>query len=258
MIYKINDLTFSYGKREPVLRNVDLSLEKGEILTVLGRNGAGKSTLFACMLGLLPGYEGEILLKGKDLKDLKEREIASVCGYVPQNHTPTFGFKVIDFVTLGCAHSIGLFSHPGEKEREAAMKALSMLGIEELADRNYSELSGGERQQVTIARAITAEPEAILFDEPTAHLDFGNQIKVLRIIKNLAERGYTVAVTTHDPNHALLLEGNVVLFGKDGSVEKGSSEEMISTEKLSDIYGPDIQIRYSEEFGRKICACKGI
>ncbi len=253
MIYEIKDLTFAYGKREPVLRNVNLTLEEGEILTVLGRNGAGKSTLFSCMLGLAGTYEGEIFLKGKNLKELKEREIASVCGFVPQSHNPTFGFRVIDFVILGCAHSIGLFSHPGEKERENAFEALRILGIEDLAERNYSELSGGERQQVTIARALAAKPEAILFDEPTAHLDFSNQIKVLRVIKDLSERGYTVAVTTHDPNHALILGGNAALFKKDGSVEKGSAEEIVSEEKLSGIYGSDIRIRYAEEFGRKIC-----
>ncbi len=253
MIYEIKGLTFAYGKNEPVLNNIDLCLGEGEILTVLGRNGAGKSTLFSCMLGLSGGYGGEILLKGRDLKGLKEREIASVCGFVPQSHDPTFGFRVMDFVVLGCAHSIGLFSHPGEKELSDAMEALRTLGIEDLAERNYSELSGGERQQVTIARALAAKPEAILFDEPTAHLDFSNQIKVLRVIKELSKQGYTVAVTTHDPNHALILGGSVALFRKDGSVEKGSAEEMVSEEKLSGIYGSDIRIRYAEEFGRKIC-----
>jgi len=253
MIYEVKGLSFSYGGNAPVLKDASFDLKEGEILTVLGRNGAGKSTLFSCMLGLLQGYEGEILLKGRDLKTLKEKEIAASCSFVPQNHMLSFGFSVIDYVILGCAHSIGLFSHPGEKEKEAAIKALKTLGIEDFASRPCTELSGGEMQQVTIARAIAAGPEAILFDEPTAHLDFSNQSKVLKVIKDLSKKGYTIAVTTHDPNHAILLGGNVLLFGKDGKIEKGTAEEMVTMEKLSSIYGSDIQIKYSEEFGRKIC-----
>lgn len=252
MIYETKNLTFSYGK-DPLLCDVNLTLSEGELVTVLGRNGAGKSTLFSCITGLLKPQGGEILLEGKNINSLNERQIASVVSFVPQNHVPSFGFSVFDFVLMGTASKVGLFSHPGKDEEASALAALERLGISNFADRSYMELSGGERQQVCIARAIAAKPKVILFDEPTAHLDYTNQIKVLRIIKELASDGYSMAVTTHDPNHAILLDGNVYLFDGNGHVTSGSSNKLITEEKLKSIYGGELKIRYLEEFGRNVC-----
>ena len=130
---------------------------------------------------------------------------------------------------------------------------MEMLGISHLAARNYSELSGGERQQAAIARAVAAGPKAVLFDEPTAHLDVGNQVRVLRIIKALSENGFAVAVTTHDPNHALLLGGKAAIFDRTWGVVSGSVEEMVTEEKLRALYGEKLILRYLEELGRSVC-----
>lgn len=252
IICRTVQLGFSYGGDRQVFSGADLVIEKGELLTVLGRNGAGKSTLFGCILGLFDGYTGYIEINGRDLKKMDEKERASVMGYVPQAHDPSFGFKVKDFVILGCASSVGLFSHPGSIEERKAQDAMRMLDIEHLADRIYSELSGGERQLVTIARALASEPEMLLFDEPVAHLDYANQVKVLRLIKKLSSEGYTVAVTTHDPNHALLLGGSAAVM-HGGKLVQGSVEDMVTEKVLSDIYGDGIMIRYIEELGRTVC-----
>lgn len=253
MIYKIQNLKYSYDGERQVLNGADLELKEGELLTVLGRNGAGKSTLFSCMLGLLKPYEGNILLDGKEISSLKEKDIASVVSYVPQTHSPAFGYTVFDFVLMGCASKVGMFSRPGQAEERAALNALDMLGMLDFADRFYGELSGGEKQQITIARALVSNPKAILFDEPTSHLDYSNQIKVLKVIKKLSEQGFAVAVTTHDPNHALLLGGSVALFDGKGTVETGDVADLVTEEKLVNIYGSDLKIRYSEEFKRNVC-----
>lgn len=254
MIYEIRDLHFAYRSGAPeVLQGVSLDLEEGRLLTILGCNGSGKSTLFGCMLGLLKPQSGSIALCGEDLTKLSPRRIAEQVGYVPQSHTPAFDYTVSEFVLMGCAAKVGLLSHPGAAERRAADAAIERMGLDSLRDRPYTELSGGERQMVTIARAIAANPRAILFDEPTSHLDFGNQVKVLRVIRDLSADGYAVVVTTHDPNHALLLGGQTALFTGKGSVEVGDPNEILTEERLSALYGAELKLRYLDELERSVC-----
>ena len=254
MIYELRDLHFAYRPGAPeVLQGVALDLEEGRLLTILGCNGSGKSTLFGCMLGLLKPQSGSIALCGEDLTKLSPRAIASRVGYVPQSHTPAFDYTVFEFVLMGCAARVGLLSHPGAEERRRAEEAIARMGLEKLRDRPYTELSGGERQQVTIARAIAAQPRAILFDEPTSHLDFGNQVKVLRVIRELSADGYAVVVTTHDPNHALLLGGQTALFTGKGQVEVGAPETLLTEERLNALYGAELKLRYMDELERSVC-----
>lgn len=252
MIYEVSGLSFSYGKHR-VLNDVNLTLEEGELLCVLGKNGSGKSTLFSCLLALERSYEGSIRLCGTDLKRLKEREIASAIGYVPQNSNSTFDFTVYEYVLMGRAAHVKMFSHPSKQDKDAAINALETMDILDLKDRSITELSGGERQQAAIARALVANPKAILFDEPTAHLDYSNQIKVLKIIKRLYKNGYAVCMTTHDPNHALLLDGNVALIDDEGHIQKGTVDDMLSDRKLGKLFGQDMNIFYVDELKRKVC-----
>ena len=253
MIYEISDLRFAYSAKGPeVLQGVSLSLAEGGLLTILGCNGSGKSTLFGCMLGLLKPKSGRISLCGEDLSRLSPRKIAERVGYVPQSHNPTFDYSVYEFVLMGCAARVGLLSHPGAEERRAADEAIARMGLAPLRNRPYTELSGGERQMVTIARAIAAKPRAILFDEPTSHLDFGNQIRVLRVIRSLSEDGYAVVVTTHDPNHALLLGGQTALF-TGRQVEVGDPSVLLTEERLQALYGAELKLRYLDELERSVC-----
>lgn len=254
MLYEIQDLHFSYRPNSPeVLRGVNLSIRQGEILTVLGRNGAGKSTLFSCMLGIQKPRQGTIRIQGRDIQSMTEREIAAVAGFVPQSHNPAFSYTVEEFVLMGCAARIGLFSTPGEEERQRARQALEKMDITHLAQRPYTELSGGERQQAVIARAIVGQPQIILFDEPTSHLDFANQGKVLRIVKRLSQEGFAVAITTHDPNHALLLGGNTAILGSNGQITWGPTETIVTQENLEKVYGADIYLQPWPQLGRSVC-----
>ena len=254
MIYELRDLHFAYRSGAPeVLQGVSLELAEGQLLTILGCNGSGKCTLFGCMLGLLKPQSGTILLCGDELTKLNPRTIASRVGYVPQSHTPTFDYTVFEFVLMGCAARVGLLSQPGAEERRRADEAIERMGLEPLRNRPYTELPGGERQMVTIARAIAAHPRAILFDEPTSHLDFGNQVKVLRVIRDLSSDGYAVVVTTHDPNHALLLGGQTALFDGRGGVEVGDPDTLLTEERLQALYGTELKLRYMDELKRSVC-----
>ena len=253
-IFELKNVSFSYHSSErKVLEGVNLDIHEGNIVSVLGRNGAGKSTLLGCMLGLLKPQEGEIFLSGRNLRNMTERDIASVAGFVPQNHTPVYGHTVSDFVLMGCASRIGFFSRPGKKDKDDTEAALMEMGIEHLADRPYTELSGGERQQAIIARAIVTKPRIVLFDEPTAHLDFGNQLRVLRIIKDLADKGFAVVITTHNPDHAMLLGGHTAIIDGEGHLISGKTAELFTEEALKNVYGSDLRLKYIDEFGRNIC-----
>ncbi|MBR2619796.1 MAG: ABC transporter ATP-binding protein [Firmicutes bacterium] len=259
MIYEVSNLTFSYpqGDRK-VLDGASLQLDEGEILCILGPNGAGKTTLLNCMAGLLKAESGRINICGKDIKSMKEKEIASLIGYVPQIHTPAFDYKVLDFVLMGRAPKIGVFSSPGKEDEELCMNVLRSMGIDHIAHKSYMNISGGERQQAMIARTIVQEPKAILFDEPTAHLDYGNQHRVLKRVKQMAEEGYSVIITTHNPDHALMLDDKVAVVSRNGKIIQGESRDIITEDVLSEVYNIDLKITYVEEIGRKTCFVPGL
>lgn len=259
VIYEVDNICFRYPAYErDVLKGVSLSLHKGEILCILGPNGAGKTTLLSCMAGLLKPASGNIKLCGRDLSEMSEKETAKLVGFVPQMHVPSFDYKVIDFVLMGRAPHTGLFSRPSIDEEQHCREVLENMGLAHIADKSYLDISGGERQQLLIARAVIQSPEVILFDEPTAHLDYGNQHRTLSRIKQMASDGYSVVITTHNPDHALLLGDKAAIVSKDGTVVQGSTSDIITEEMLSDVYGMDIRIRYIEELGRTACLVPGL
>lgn len=254
MIYDVRNLTFSYSSDErKILNGASLSLEKGQVLCILGPNGAGKTTLLNCMAGLLSPESGDIMLCGRNLKEMKEKKIAKLVAYVPQLHTPSFDYKGIDFVLMGRAPRTGTFSRPSAEEEQLCMTVLKSMGLENLADKSYLNISGGERQQLLIARAIVQEPEVVLFDEPTAHLDFGNQHRVLKMVRKMADEGYSVVMTTHNPDHALLLGGRAAIVSRDGTIMQGECEDIVTEENLKKVYGIDLKLLYVDELGRKAC-----
>lgn len=250
MRYKINKLSFKYPSSKQILNNISFNIKKGQLYTVLGKNGIGKTTLFNCLLNFNNKYEGTITLNDKDIKTLKEKEIAKLVSYVPQSTNCTFDYTVFEYVLMGTASNISLFSSPSNKEKEQVKIALKELNILNLENKKFNELSGGEQQLVLIARAIVNNPEVIFFDEPTSHLDYENQIKVLRIINNLKDKGYTIVLTTHDPNHAFLLKGNVILFDNKGLIKKGDYKKVLTKKNLQAVFGKELQIKFLREYKR--------
>ena len=253
MIYELNALSFAYPGGRRVLDRVSLTLKRGEVLSILGPNGAGKSTLLGCMTGALPVSEGAVRLDGRDVRQMGAAEIARLVGFVPQNHSPVFGYTVFEFVLMGRAPLIPTLARPREADRAAAREALAQMGLSHLADRPYTEISGGERQQAVIARAIVRRPQAVLFDEPTAHLDLGNQLRTLRMLKDLSRQGYAIAVTTHDPDHAILLGGRTAVLDRGGRLTVGDAGEIIREDLLCRVYQTDLKLRYVEELDRTVC-----
>lgn len=234
----IRDLRFSYGDR-PVLQGVSLRLGVGELVFLLGANGAGKSTLFRCVLGLLPGYEGTVALRSGDTRRLSARALAREIAYIPQNHHPTFSYPVLDMVLMGTHHRLSPFSNPGPKEEAIALEALEQVGIRDLAQRDFQHLSGGEQQLVLIARALCQRSDVLLMDEPTSSLDYGNQLRVLQRVSELAGQGYTVILSTHDPQHALRFSRRVLAL-RDGRVAAfGDTREVLTETLLRRLYGVD-------------------
>ena len=253
-IIDIRSISFSYPQsKRLVLNDCSLQIMAGEITSFLGPNGAGKSTLLNCACGLLRPQSGDIYLNEKSIWTMKQTEIAKVVGYVQQYQNSSFAHSVFDYVLMGRASNISLFQKPSEADRELVYEVLEKMGITYLADCAITEISGGERQQAAIARAIVQHPQVIFFDEPTSHLDYGNQISILQIIHQLKEQGYAVVMTTHNPDHCLMLGGNVAVLDRKGHLCYGQVSEIITEERLRSIYNTDITIRFFAEAGRPIC-----
>ncbi len=229
-------------RRTKIGRDIDLDIREGEVLCLLGPNGGGKTTLMKTLLGLLPALGGSVKLLDRDIADYSRGELARIVGYVPQAGTNFFPFNVIDVVLMGRVAHIGLFASPGKKDVAAADAALASLGIGHLRDRIYTEISGGERQLVLIARALAQEPRLLVMDEPTASLDFGNQLRVLDQITALAKRGMAVVLSTHDPDHVFLCGDRAALLRGGRLVALGPPSEVITPAALEALYGVEVEV----------------
>ncbi len=254
MIYQVENISFAYpGSSRTIYRNCSFELKEGEILSILGPNGAGKSTLLNSLIGILKPQKGNIFLAGRNIRSLTEKEIARQIGYVQQSHNPVFAYTVLDFVLMGCASTKNLFSRPAKEDHARALHILEMFHIVHLADKPYIYLSGGEQQQAMIARAVIHQPKVLLFDEPTSHLDYGRQMITLRMIKKLAAEGYAVILTTHNPDHVLLLGGKVATMEYEGHFSIGGAGDIITEPRLAGIYQAQLHLLDIEELDRTAC-----
>ncbi|MBR4777147.1 MAG: ABC transporter ATP-binding protein [Lachnospiraceae bacterium] len=240
MSLEIKDLSFRYFKRGPlVLDKVSFSLNKGEIGVILGKNGSGKTTLFKNVLGLVKPTGGSISFNGKDLSKVSRRERAGYIAYVPQN--VEFGaLSVFDTVLMGRMPYFGLIS--GKEDEKKTFKVLEEMGLTDLASRNVTELSGGERQKVAIARAFTQEPELMVFDEPTGNLDIANEQLILNEAKRIAtDKGIGILTSLHDLNHALAV-GDKFFFLKNGKLLYTGGKDIISKELIKEVFDAEVSI----------------
>lgn len=232
-LIKFRDITVAYGKNT-ILKNINLDIHQGEITTLLGPNGSGKTTLMSTLNGLIKPVSGSITVDNKDILKMKPKELAKIVATVPQFHNASFDFKVFDMVLSGRSPYIEYM--PKQTDREKAMYAIQRVGIEHLKDKEYTKISGGERQLVMIARAVAQESKIIVLDEPTSYLDLKNQIKVLNLVKEInKEKGTTCIMTLHEPNYALTYSHKVILVYK-GEVRLGNPEEIVNTENIKVVY----------------------
>jgi ABC-type cobalamin/Fe3+-siderophores transport system ATPase subunit len=248
---EVSSLEFGFPGRT-IGREVSFSLAAGEALCVLGPNGGGKTTLFRTLLGLLRKHAGSISVGGRPLEELSRAEIARQIGYVPQGHTGYFAYAMRDFVLMGRTAHLGTFAAPGKADREIAQRALESLGIGALAGKPVTEVSGGERQLALVARALAQQPRLLVMDEPTANLDFGNQVRVLERIAGLARSEMAVLFSSHNPDHAFLAADRVLLLGEGRVLELGAPREVIRSDTLARLYGVSVEVLQLEG-GRHTC-----
>ncbi len=251
---KVKSASFSYDGKINIFEKVSFSIESGDVLCILGPNGAGKSTLIMCMGHILNLTEGRVWLYGRDMAGLNHRQIAQKIGYIPQRHNPVFPYSVLDVVLMGRAAHLGRLSSPGRKDRDIAQKAIERVGIPHLIKKPYTEISGGEMQLVLIAMVLAQEPSILLLDEPTSHLDFGNQVRILNVITGLAEEGLSIIMSSHFPDHAFVTANKAAIMKQGESMLMGEPDVVITEETMRTTYGVDVKIlSLDSDSHRKVC-----
>jgi iron complex transport system ATP-binding protein len=246
---RVQDLAFGFPSRE-VGAGVDFALRQGETLAVLGGNGAGKTTLLRTLLGLLAPRAGHVEVDGVPLATLGTTERARRIAYVPQHHVPPFAFRVLDSVLMGRAARLPAFARPGAMDVAAARAALARLRVEFLAERPITELSGGERQLVQIARALAQDTPVLVLDEPTASLDFGHRARVLAELDRLRASGLAIVFSTHGPQHALAHADRALLIAGGAPLACDSAHAALTAENVTRLYG--VAVDLVDVGGRKV------
>ena len=233
--YIIQDLCFSYGSL-PCLDDINLTLEPGFLYGLVGPNGSGKSTLLDLMSGHLRLDSGTISLKGKLLDRYSKKELAKCLTSVPQSFSFNFDFVVYDVVLMGRHPYIGKLAAPNKTDHLLVQQALELMGVEHLRDRSIRKLSGGEKQRVMIARALTQDTEIVLLDEVTANLDINHGISIMKTMAELVSQGHTVVAALHDLNMALAFCDKVIVLKQGQLHHFGDASEVITTRMVKDIY----------------------
>lgn len=228
---------FYYEKNRPVLEHINFEIHSGEIMAVLGANGAGKTTLLRCLMGMEKWKCGRSLLDGEDIAAMRPKKLWSKMAYVPQTGTAGSAYTVMEMGLLGRGSRLGFLEKPGMKDVEIVRRILRFLGIAHLEEKQCAKISGGELQMVLIARALAAEPEILILDEPEANLDLRNQWIVLEIMSRLAEKGMTCIFNTHDPSHALEKAGKSLLLLPSGGTIFGETKNVITESTLEEAFG---------------------
>ena len=236
-----------------VLRDLTFHIPDNTLVNVLGPNGVGKSTLFRCILCLNGNWTGSIRVNGHDLRALSVRDRAREIAYIPQSHAPVYNYEVIDVVLMSAGGNIGLFGTPKRCHLDRAWEALERVGIAHLGHRPYTQISGGEQQLVLIARAIAQDARTIIMDEPTSALDYGNTVRVLSCVRQLAREGMSIVQSTHQPDQAFLYSDKTLVIADGRVLAFGDPKDVITKELVSAIYGVDVEV--NSLYGDKVRVC---
>ncbi|MBU2456073.1 MAG: ABC transporter ATP-binding protein, partial [Proteobacteria bacterium] len=237
MTLSIENVSAGYG-RNPVISGIDLQVASGRVCALMGRNGSGKTTLLRCINGVLPLLEGRIQVMGREIQTLGREKIARMISVVPQVSFSPFSFSCVDMVLMAGASRIKAWSAPSVKEKQKALEVMAETGIVHMAQRAFNSISGGERQLVMLARGLFQDTPVMLLDEPTSHLDFANQHKIMALMRTLAgKRGMTVVITLHDPNLTHYYCDDVILIHEGGVAARGETLATLTDDILSKVLG---------------------
>ncbi|MDD3295451.1 MAG: ABC transporter ATP-binding protein [Geobacteraceae bacterium] len=251
-LIKMEGISFGYTQKT-VLADINLSIAKGEIVTLLGPNGCGKSTLIKIMLGLIRPDAGRVFLNGENIRELGSRYLAREVAYVPQIHKSSFPYTVLDVVLMGRIPHKTFFFRYSKSDMKIAQSALERLSVLHLTDRVYTEISGGERQLTLIARALAQGARTFIMDEPASGLDYGNQLKLLDQIIKLSREGYTFIKATHSPEHALWIADRAIMIKKGIIVADGPCDDIINTENLFHLYNARVNVLKFDNGSFNVC-----
>lgn len=242
MTLDICSLSAGYNKK-PVITDIHMTAGAGRICAIMGRNGSGKTTLLRCINHVLPPLKGEIRIMGQDITRMARHRIAQIISVVPQVNFSPFSFSCLDMVLMAGAARVRAWAAPSKKERDRAASAMTEVGIDHLTHQAFNAISGGERQLVMLARALFQETPIMLLDEPTAHLDFTNQHRIMALMCNLAEkRQMTVIITLHDPNLTYHYCDDVVLIHQGRVATAGKTTDTLTSAVLTQVLGDNIRL----------------
>lgn len=246
----INKVTTGYHNYK-VVDDFSLNLESGEFCSLLGPNGAGKSTLLRTMVGYQPLWQGSILFEGKNIKDIKNKELAKLIAIIPQEIHLQFDYSVHDLVMMGRYPYLNYWQKYSPKDREVVSDILQSLDLIKFKDKNYSELSGGEKQRVNIARALAQQSKAILMDESLVHLDINHQLEIMDLLVEInLEQRKTIVIVSHNINLAADYCNRIVLIENGKLAADGEPADVITTDILKRVYQADIKTFINKSSGR--------
>lgn len=235
-IIEVKNLSFGYEKNKKVINNLSISFNEGRIIALIGKNGSGKSTFLDCLLGANE-YEGEILIKDQNIKELSSKNYAKLVSFIPQSVQINIDYSIRDFISFGRNPHVGFGLSLSEDDYRKVDENAEKCGVKELLEKDINKVSGGERQLAFIARALTQETPIIIMDEPTASLDFGNQQKLFKIMMELVKEGKTIIFTTHNPNHLVNLDCDI--YAVSGGTIKQIKE--LNDEVIKELYGDEFE-----------------
>ena len=241
MDIELKQLEFGYNSTNTVLKGIDFMFDKSEFICIMGPNGVGKSTLIHCMNKILKPTGGTVLIDGKDISTIKLKELAKNMGYVPNTSEDTFPLTVVDTVMIGLQNDYK-FGTPSDDLRKV-YDVLRLMGIEDLALRNFDELSAGQHQKVMLARGLVREPSIVLLDEPTSNLDIRHQIEVTKTLSRLHKnKGITIVMISHDINITAKYADRIIMIHEGKIFAVGTPSEVLTKENLRIVYGVDADI----------------
>lgn len=251
MKLNVERLTYKHQKKgNPIFTDVQFTLGANDFVFILGPNGAGKTTLLNCLSHLYKKYDGEIEMNDKNIKFYNEKQLANLVSFVPQEYNPTFSCTVREFLVMGRVANLSTFSNPKPHDYEIVDDIIKQKHLESIAHKMLHEISGGERRSALLARALVQDAEMIMLDEPTNQLDFGNQIRLLDSLKEIANSGKTIMLTSHNPEHVLNY-GNKFMIMMDGKLTFYDDVKQLTPELISKLYHIESEILHSDCYNKK-------
>ncbi|MEO0128432.1 MAG: ABC transporter ATP-binding protein [candidate division WOR-3 bacterium] len=240
-VIELSNVSFSYNTKN-VLQNISLTIENGEFTGIIGPNGAGKSTILRIMAGILKKFSGSIHIMGRDIKTIRQKELARIIGFVPQETHFQHNYSVEDIISMGRYPYLEPFQHFKKDDIEAVEWAIEKSNLTKLRNRLVNSISSGERQMVVICRALAQKPQILLLDEPTSHLDILHQVRIMDLLKDLNQNGITVVIVNHDLNLSSQFCRKLILLHRGNIYKIGTPEMIIDKKLVMDVYGVETEI----------------